>query len=48
MLEGDTVSVLLLKNEDKRYNIAKAGHKYIQQFNWDGVVNKLENILQNV
>ena len=38
----------LLKNEDKRYNIAKAGHKYIQQFNWDGVVNKLENILQNV
>jgi glycosyltransferase involved in cell wall biosynthesis len=38
----------LLKNEEKRLEIAKSGYEYIKQFTWDGVVDKLENILNNL
>lgn len=38
----------LLGNEEKRREIAKAGHKYMQRFGWDESVNQLEEVFTQV
>lgn len=38
----------LLRDDNKRDQIAKAGYNYIQQFTWDRTVDQLEKILKDV
>jgi glycosyltransferase involved in cell wall biosynthesis len=40
--------ITLLKDDDKRNQIAKAGYDYIQQFTWDRTVDQFERILQEI
>jgi len=40
--------ITLLSDEDKRQQIAKAGHEYIQQFSWDRSTDLLERIFQDI
>jgi len=40
--------ITLLDDEEKRQQIARAGHEYIQQFTWDKAVDKLGKIFQDI
>lgn len=40
--------ISLLKDDDKRNKIAKAGYDYIQQFTWERTVDQFERILQEI
>lgn len=37
----------LLRNSDKRIQIACRGHEFIQQFSWERAINDMENIIEN-